>query len=421
MNRLRNIKQVKFNENMTQSKTKSNFSTISLSNSTKLTSKLHLSEIFEYMDSEYPLSDLAELLEKETDGKFTQLTFREFLDQKYPDLIIADKLFLIKHIPLSKVGITPYSPFISLLYLFRFIQGITKQKIISPSLIFYSLADKLQFSQDMTTIDYFESLGLKPDIEIKMEEFYLNYGKKLGLDEMENIILFKSIDYNNDGKIKIEDLILVIDSYRNDNLNDKYLAGDISLQNDASLLKIFLEKNFLTLDLIYEKAEYNYMKYIDIKSFLVNEVYNYKRFLGKEDTNINETIIDNVLIAIKRKDKVFKNDFRNYLGEFIFNKEKNINELNDAINLNEKQKYWINKFIDIIHAVKSTPKMIFNLANKDSENNIVNIIELMRQAMRLFPSGKLTTKEMQQIINSLDINKTGLIETNQYEIIINII
>ena len=421
MNRLRNIKQVKFNENMTQSKTKSNFSTISLSNSTKLTSKLHLSEIFEYMDSEYPLSDLAELLEKETDGKFTQLTFREFLDQKYPDLIIADKLFLIKHIPLSKVGITPYSPFISLLYLFRFIQGITKQKIISPSLIFYSLADKLQFSQDMTTIDYFESLGLKPDIEIKMEEFYLNYGKKLGLDEMENIILFKSIDYNNDGKIKIEDLILVIDSYRNDNLNDKYLAGDISLQNDASLLKIFLEKNFLTLDLIYEKAEYNYMKYIDIKSFLVNEVYNYKRFLGKEDTNINETIIDNVLIAIKRKDKVFKNDLRNYLGEFIFNKEKNINELNDAINLNEKQKYWINKFIDIIHAVKSTPKMIFNLANKDSENNIVNIIELMRQAMRLFPSGKLTTKEMQQIINSLDINKTGLIEINQYEIIINII
>ena len=112
---------------------------------------------------------------------------------------------MIKHIPLSKVGITPYSPFISLLYLFRFIQGITKQKIISPSLIFYSLADKLQFSQDMTTIDYFESLGLKPDIEIKMEEFYLNYGKKLGLDEMENIILFKSIDYNNDGKIKIGD------------------------------------------------------------------------------------------------------------------------------------------------------------------------------------------------------------------------
>ena len=94
----------------------------------------------------------------------------------------------------------------------------------------------------MTSIDFFESLGLKPEMEINTEKFYLNYGKKLGLDEMENGILFKSVYYNNEGKIKIEDLILVIDSYRNDNLNDKYLSGDISMQNDVNLFKVFLEK-----------------------------------------------------------------------------------------------------------------------------------------------------------------------------------
>ena len=421
MNQTRNLKQVKFNNTLSSEIAKNTFSTFSASNSTKFSSKIHLSEIFEYMDREFPLSDLAELLEKETGGKFTQLTFREVLDKIYPDLTISDKIFLIKHIPLSKVGITPYSPLIFLLYLFQYIQSITKEKIFSPSLIFYFLADKLQYSHAMTTIDFFESLGLKPEMEIGMEEFYLNYGKKLGLEEMENIILFKSVDYNKDGKIKIEDLILVVDSYRNDNLNDKYISGDISMQNDVNLFKIFLEKNFITFDLIYEKAEYNYMKYIDIKSFLINEIYNYKRFSRKEDKNINETIIENVLTAIKRNEKVFINDLKNYLGELIFNSEKSINEINDAIILNEKQKYWINKYIDMIAAGNSTPKMIFNIAAKDSDKNVANIIELMRQALRLFPNGNLSTEEMQNIINSLDINKTGLIEINQYEIIINII
>ena len=65
------------------------------------------------------------------------------------------------------------------------------------------------------------------------------------------------------------------------------------------------------MDLIYENAEYNYIRYIDIRSFLVNEVYNYKRFTGKEDININESIIDNVLNVIKRKEKIFINDLIN--------------------------------------------------------------------------------------------------------------
>ena len=420
MNQIRTLQNLKFNNDSNLLKSKSNFSTISISNTTKYSSKVHLSEIFEYMDSVYALSDLAELLEKETGGKFTQLTFREIIDKTYPELTTNDKIFLLKHIPLSKVGITPYSPLIFLLYLFRYIQSIIKEEIFSPSLIFYSLADKLQFSLNMTTIDYFHSIGLEPDMEISMNDFYLNYGKKFGEDELKNIILFKSVDYDNDGKIKIEDLILVIDSYRNDNLNEQYFSGDINIQNNAYLLKLFLEENFISIDLIYENAEYNYMKFIELRSYLVNEIYNYKRYSGKEDTKVNEILIDNVLCTIKRNEKIFKNDFQNYLGEFVINSDKNINGIN-VINLNEKQKYWINKFIDMIVAGNSTPKMIFNITAKDPDKKVANIIELMKQVLRFFPSGKLSTEEMQNIITSLDINNTGLIEINQYEIIINTI
>ena len=421
MSRINDLKHIKFTNNSSISKAKSNISTISISNSTKYSSKIHLSEILEYMDSEYPLSDLAELLEKETGGKFTQLTFRQILDTIYPDLSVSDKIFLINHLPLSKVGITPYSPLIFLLYLFKYIESIIKEKIFSPSLIIYSLADKIQFSHSMTTIDFFESIGLEPDMSIRAEEFYLNYGRKMGLEEMESIILFKSVDYNKDGKIKIKDLILVIDSYRNDNLNDKYISGDASKQNEINLLKIFLEKNFITYDLIYEKAEYNYMHYNDIRSYLVNEINNYKRISGKEDTKINESIVENVLSSIKRNGKIFQSDFENYLGKSLFNKEENGTEINNPIKLKEKQKYWLNKFIDMINSINLTPKMIFNLALKNSKKNVVNVIELMREVLRLLYVDKLKTEEIQEIRDSLDINKTGLIDKNQYEIIINTI
>ena len=277
----------------------------------------------------------------------------------------------------------------------------------------------MQFTHSMTTIDYFHSIGLEPEMKISAEEFYLNYGKRLSLDEMESIILFKSIDYNNDGKIEIKDLILVIDSYRSDNLNDKYISGDVSKQNDVTLLKIFLEKNFITLDLIYETAEYNYMYYDDLKSFLINELYTYRRFIGKEDRKINESIIENVLSSIKRNEKIFQSDLKNYMGEFLFKEDKIANNINNPIKLSQKQKYWINKFIDMINSINVSPKILFNLSIKDSNKNIAKIIELMRQVMRLFPKDKIKSEELEEIINTLDINKTGFIEKNQYEIIIN--
>ena len=424
MNRITDLKQLKSNKSY-NNKGKNTISTTSMSVSTKLSTKARLSEIFEYMSMEYPLSDLSEIIEKETGGKFTQLTFREIIDRIYPDLSINDKIFLIKHLPLSKIGITPYSPLIFILYLFKYIESIIKEKIISPSLIFYDIAERLKYSYGTTTIDYFKSLNLEPEQEITIDDFYLNLGNKMGLDEISNIILFKSIDYNKDDKIKIEDLILVIDSYRNDNFDEKSFSMDNSAKKNVKLLKNFLEKNFLSLDLIYENVYYNYMTYNDLKSTLINEIYNYKRFTNYNDLQINETIVDNVLSVIKREDKIFKIDLKNYLGEFFFETNENKNEdieknrNSNIIQLNNKQKYWINKYLDLINSVKSTPKMIFQLSAKEPNINVVNINDLLKQILRLSPNGKLSSDEIKELINCLNINDTGLIEYNQYEIILN--
>ena len=423
MNRISDLKHLK--SKSFSNKQKSTLSTISLSGSTKFSTRDRLSDIFEHMSSEYALSDLAETLEKETGGKFTQLTFREIIDRIYPDLSINDKIYLIKHLPLSKIGITPYSPLIFILYLFQYIESITKEKIISPSLIFYDLAERIQYRYGLSTVEFFHSLNLEPDKEISIEDFYLQLGSKMGLDEISEIVLFKSLDYNKNSKIKIEDLILVIDSYRNDNLEEKNFLLDNTAKKNVILLKIFLEKNMINLDLIYENADYNYMRYNDLKSFLINEIYNYRRFTNGEDMQINESIVDSVLSVIKRDDKIFKNDFKNYLGDFSSNttinktdKDDNINDIN-VIELNYKQKYWINKYLDLINSVKSSPKLIFNSSLKDSNSKVASVVDLLKQLVRLLPSGKLSSNEMTNIMNSLDINNTGLIEINQYEIILN--
>ena len=416
MNRIADLKQLKSNKSNSNIKGKNALSSASIS----VSIKDRLSEIFEYMSMECPLSDLSEILEKETGGKFTQLTFREIIDRIYPDLSINDKIFLIKHLPLSKIGITPYSPLIFILYLFKYIESIIKEKIISPILIFYDIAEKLKYNYGITTIDYFKSLNMEPQNEITIDDFYLNVGNKMGLDKTSNIILFKSIDYNKDDKIKIEDLILVIDSYRNDTLDEKSFSMDNSTKKNVKLLKNFLEKNFLSLDLIYANSYYNYMTFNELKNFLVNEIDTYKRFANYNDTQIDETIVDNVLSAIKREDKIFKNDLKNYLGEFSFESNETENDKNsDIVQLNYKQKYWINKYLDLINSVKSTPEKIFRLAAKEPNTNVANVIDLLKQIVRLSPNGKLSSDEMKELISSLDINGTGVIEYNQYEIVLN--
>ena len=67
------------------------------------------------------------------------------------------------------------------------------------------------------------------------------------------------------------------------------------------------------------------------------------------------------------------------MGEFLFKEDKIANNINNPIKLSQKQKYWINKFIDMINSINVSPKILFNLSIKDSNKNIAKIIELMRQ------------------------------------------
>ena len=78
----------------------------------KMIIKLRLRQILREMNKEYPLSEFGEDIDFEYKGKFNFLELKEIIDKKYTSLSLDKKLFLLKYIPLSSIGINEKMPFI---------------------------------------------------------------------------------------------------------------------------------------------------------------------------------------------------------------------------------------------------------------------------------------------------------------------
>ena len=374
--------------------------------------KQNLYNILNNMNNEYPLSQLCEYVEKETGGKFSFLTFREIIDNLYPDIQRSDKIYLLKYMSLNSLGVTENNPLISLLSLFSFFEKILNDKILSPSLIFYKVGEIIQTKYNLSTLELIYKLNLTLESEVNEFEFYTFFSQKLLLDEITSIVLFNGVDYKKRKKIKIEDLVLVIDSYRDNFLEENKIDDDSKIK--AQILKMFMDKNFITIDQLFEGAEYNYLKYDELKSRIMKEIRLAQNNFS-ENEPINESIVDNVLTHLSKNDKIFKDSFEKY-----FPKEKKKSDLDkNEIILSDIQKYWINKYLDMLSSVSITPKMAFEAAVNKYKKNIVNLEDLKRQLKIMLPNGRISNEEADSIMDSFDINKTRLLEINQYENIIN--
>ena len=383
--------------------------------SSKNDTKSKLKEILLKMKEEYPLSNLCEYIENETGGKFTFLTLREIIDKLYINLPQNDKIFLLKNLSLKSLGINRENPLIHLTSLFNFFNFILDETILAPSLFLYKVADILENKFKISTMEFMYKLNLNLNDEININKFYESITFKLGLDQISSIVLFKCLDYKKRGKIIIEDLILVLDSYRSDSYSNNENVNENETEKNALLLKMFFDKNYITIDYLFEDAEFNYLYYDDLKRKIMNEINKSNQLNNNEDINtINEKTVDSVLVFLSKNDKIFKDSFTEFLPKFTNTQNKN-----SYIILNEIQKYWINKFLEMIASVSITSSMIFESAQKNKNLNVINLEDLKRQLKILLPSGRINQEEANNIMDSFDINKTRLIEKNQFFDIIN--
>ena len=212
--------------------------------------KEKLREILLKMNSEYSLSRFCEYIENITGGKFSFLTFREILDKIYPDIQQGDKIYLLKYTSLSSLGISENFLLVSLFKLFSFFEKIIDKRILSPSFIYYKVVDIIEKKFNLSTLELIYKFNLTLETEVTVNDFYTSFSQKLLLDEISSIILFKGIDYKKKGKIRIEDLVLVIDSFRDNSLEENKIDDDAIKK--AQILKIFMDKNLITVDQLFE-------------------------------------------------------------------------------------------------------------------------------------------------------------------------
>ena len=76
---------------------------------------------------------------------------------------------------------------------------------------------------------------------------------------------------------------------------------------------------------------------------------------SKTNDKIDENIINDILLFLSKDEKILKEEFKNNYLE-AKNKLKN-----KKLELNINQKYWINKYIDILSSIGIAPQMQFKL------------------------------------------------------------
>ena len=379
----------------------------------KIMIKDKLNQILRKMDMEHSLSDFAEDLEYETKGKFTFLELKEILDNKYIKLPSEQKIFLLKYIPLTSIGVNQNTPFITLINLFNYFEKITEAKIISPSLILYKTAETLQNKFHISTLEFVYSIGFYSTSVININEFYTKIATKLQLDDIACMIIFRGLDYKNTGKIKMTDFILVLDSYRDNSIENRYLYPQNMKQEEknAKILKLFLDKNSISIDKLFEDGQVNYMDYSDLKNNIMKEISNNQNNFKVKDP-INEKTVDSVLMSVSRNFKIFKDDLENFM------QSTKIENVHNYLKLNDIQKYWIKRYIKILDSINITPKMAFESSAQARTPHLINLEDLKRQLHILLPDGRISASELNNMMDAFDINKNKTIERTKYDQII---
>jgi Ca2+-binding EF-hand superfamily protein len=328
----------------------------------------------------------------------------------------VDRIYLLKHIVIDSTGQ------ISLAELFNNFSKIIEHPIASPILAFYNVAYIIEKRLKLSTLEFIYKNRLTLEQELNINDFYLKISDCLKIDDITSIIVFKGLDCLKRGKIKVEDFVVVINSYRSDSAltpNESKTVNNFNnsfqnLKSDIDYLKEQLSLNSVTVDEIYDKAKKNDMTSIS------NAL---RALLSKADM----TRVENVLMFIKNDEgKIQKNDLQRILlqdnidNKFIYDFSKNKSTKSNKFGLNDAQIYWIQKLINLLDSISVTPLMAFEAAVEKNKNDVINLDTYKKKLNILISPGKVTASELNFIADSLDVFNNRTLLQQDYLDILNI-
>ena len=386
-----------------------------------------LKKILQNMNNcEINLEDFCDILDKESLGELTFSFLKSSLEKYYFSINkskifykLDDRLFLLKHVSLERSGL------INIFELYEFFSRILEKTLYCPVLSFYLVANIIEKKYKIKTLEFLYKIGLGLDRELNANDFYNLICQNLKVDETTALILFKGLDYKKKGLIKLEDFLIVIDSYRDDTVEDSFIPEKLNLTNqnheninlekkEIEFFRDKLENNFLTVEEIFRKINEDNIEYANHVD-LYNKI---KELLGE---NVNDMFLRKIMGFLKTDDKIMRNDLENLLVFKLDFKTKDIVQSNSLIKLNDVQIYWIKKLIILLDSIGVTPQSIFNVSIQDKNTkDRISLDTLKKKLKIMIPSGKVTAQDLNNIADSFDINKTRIITLEDYNEIITI-
>ena len=174
-------------------------------------SESRITKIFRQMEnSDFNVQTFYESLEKEF-GQYCPFSkFKSYLEKFYPEIEKTEIIHFLSKVHLNSQGN------VNLTLLFNAIARSLNKEILSLKLVYYNIAYILGKKKKITTKEFFYKLGFQMETELNVNDFIKNVIPELKMSDYVGITIFKSIDTKNRGVIMVQDLVTVIDSYRND-------------------------------------------------------------------------------------------------------------------------------------------------------------------------------------------------------------
>ena len=294
-------------------------------------------KIFNEMEnSEVNIQSFYEQLEKEFGAYCPFSKFKSLLEAFYPQIDKTDIIHFLSKVHLNSMGN------VNLTLLFNAIARYLNKEILSLKLVFYNMAYILAKKMKITTKEFFYKLGFQMQTELNVNDFITKVISEFKFSDHVGITIFKSIDTKNKGIILVQDIVTVIDSYRNDSY---YKKGEgVNTYNMNGI---------------------NYGRHVinDNDFYWLCKLSN--KILDENSTITPKMLFD--ITKINNEEQMSLDILKRKLNSLVFKKQCKADELNlmiKALDVNKNNKLTFEEFNDLL----LLPKKFGNINKGDNFN-----------------------------------------------------
>ncbi len=301
-------------------------------------SESRMKKIFREMEnSEVNIQTFYEQLEKEFGGYCPFSKFKTLLESFYPQIDKTDIIYFLSKVHLNSLGN------VNLTLLFNAIARYLNKEILSLKLVFYNIAYILGKKMKITTKEFFYKLGFQMQTELNVNDLLTRVIPELKFTNYVGITIFKSIDTKNKGVIMVQDLVTVIDSYRNDSVFKKGKNNNV-----------------------YGTLKYGQYNINENDFYWLTKLSD--RILDKNSTITPKMLFD--ISKINNEEQISLDILKRKLNSIVFKNEYKADELNlmiNALNIHKNNKLSFEDFNELLLLPRKR-----NSLNKDNNENIDN-------------------------------------------------